>query len=302
MVMPITNKASILQGVGVATLLVTTAQILTAPSQPTIAAASNAVESAAKTKPVPKIGNSAIDWPSYFVGGAESLVARTVGAAEGTRDTNGGKTSAYKGHTDPGNGVWNLGSFSFQHCKEPAYNCSTAEEADQHQLNRLKGQAEKLRELAAAIGIEPSAEEWLNAIDLANQAPQAALGDTCNSGFFANLKAQKQKGAKGIDAIVTARVESFMCGAKLEAWTDWAGLAWDQLRRATAIDRARAAFVAERGGNGEKPVSYTVGQKNPYPFMSDDYLWWQLGMEDANSGKINALLKHPAYIRAIVGK
>jgi hypothetical protein len=71
--------------------------------------------------------------------------------------------------------VWNLGSFSFQHCRE--YNCSTPEQADAHQLNRLKGQAEKLQQRTAALGFDMTLLEELNGIDLANQAPLAALGE-----------------------------------------------------------------------------------------------------------------------------
>ena len=72
------------------------------------------------------------DW--IFADGTESLVARTVGSAEGTRHWNGQRTRAYYGHTDPGNGVWNLGTFSYQHeAHDPA-------DADEKQLLRLKRQ------------------------------------------------------------------------------------------------------------------------------------------------------------------
>ena len=49
-------------------------------------------------------------------GDGDSLVAIAVGSAEGTRRPDGGKNSAYQGHPDPANGVWNRGSFSYQHC------------------------------------------------------------------------------------------------------------------------------------------------------------------------------------------
>ena len=56
------------------------------------------------------------DW--IFEDGSNSLVARTVGSAEGTRQSDGEHTQAYYGHVDPGNGVWNLGTFSYQHGAE----------------------------------------------------------------------------------------------------------------------------------------------------------------------------------------
>ena len=58
---------------------------------------------------------------TLFHGGSNSLVARAVGNAEGTRTPDGGYTAAYYGHVDPGNHKWNLGSFSYQHgAKSPA--------------------------------------------------------------------------------------------------------------------------------------------------------------------------------------
>lgn len=104
-----------------------------------------------------------------FAGGNDSLVARTVGHAEGTRTATGAKTKAYWGHTDPGNGVWNLGTFSYQHqAKDQA-------DADNKQLARLQKQFAIIQQQAKAKGIVLDQTEKLNAIDLANQAPLAAL-------------------------------------------------------------------------------------------------------------------------------
>lgn len=64
-------------------------------------------------------------------GGSNSWVATCVGCAEGTRTANGRKTKAYFGHTDPGNGVNNIGSFSYQHT------ASDPEEADRKQIDKL---------------------------------------------------------------------------------------------------------------------------------------------------------------------
>ena len=123
--------------------------------------------------------------PDLFAGGADSLVAHTVGHAEGTRTADGSKTRAYYGHSDPGNGVWNLGSFSYQH------EASSPEDADDKQLQRLKRQRDALRQKAAAARLQFSREEELNAIDLANQAPLAAL-DT--PGYVEWLKQAHERG------------------------------------------------------------------------------------------------------------
>ncbi len=68
----------------------------------------------------------------------------SIGAAEGTRDENCEPTAAYRGHTDPGNGAANIGSFSYQH------GAASPEDADRTQLARLR-QAEQL---TGAVTIE----------------------------------------------------------------------------------------------------------------------------------------------------
>ncbi len=178
---------------------------------------------------------------NLFAGGSESLVARTVGHAEGTRTPDGSKTRAYEGHTDPGNGVWNLGSFSFQHCREAQYNCSTPAQADVHQLRRLEGQAEKLRQRAAALGLELTLEEELNGIDLANQAPLAALGTP--EAYPEHLARAKQMGLTGQDAILEGRVWGYWntTAGRWEApglGNTEANIRHDQNRRMQAIARA----------------------------------------------------------------
>jgi hypothetical protein len=104
-----------------------------------------------------------------FSGGANSIVARTVGHAEGTRTATGARTQAYYGHVDPGNAVWNIGSFSYQH------GAASPEDADRKQLARLKKQFAIISQQAKSKGLVLTDLEKLNAIDLANQAPLAAL-------------------------------------------------------------------------------------------------------------------------------
>ncbi|MGG6297849.1 hypothetical protein ACQ4M4_25940 [Leptolyngbya sp. AN02str] len=138
---------------------------------------------------------------TLFEGASDSLVARTVGSAEGTRTPEGLRTKAYYGHTDPGNGVWNLGSFSYQH------GAATPEEADSKQLARLQRQAATLQQKANAYGLTLTLEETLNGIDLANQAPLAALD---RGGYIDWLVQAKELGMTGDEAILWSRTRSFI--------------------------------------------------------------------------------------------
>ncbi|MGP1384260.1 MAG: hypothetical protein ACTS2F_11925 [Thainema sp.] len=171
---------------------------------------------------------------SLFEGGSESLVARSVGSAEGTRRPDGGYNPAYHGHTDPGNGVWNMGSFSYQH------GASSPDEADRKQLNRLKNQAIELRQKAATYQIQLDLEEELNGIDLANQAPLAALG---REGYIDRLAQAYQMGLLGSEAILWARVRSFI-NPDTGQWNapglgnTLDGITHDQNRRQTEIKKA----------------------------------------------------------------
>ncbi|MEM6256230.1 MAG: hypothetical protein AAF821_25230 [Cyanobacteria bacterium P01_D01_bin.156] len=168
-----------------------------------------------------------------FHGGSDSLVARAVGSAEGTRTADGGYTSAYYGHVDPGNRKWNLGSFSYQHgAKSPAA-------ADEKQLKRLYKQALNLRQQASQQQLTLSLAEELNGIDLANQAPLAAL----DRGYIDWLAIARQQSMDEVDRITWARTRAFLdpdsgrwnapgLGNTLES------IRWDQARRQQAVQQA----------------------------------------------------------------
>jgi hypothetical protein len=142
------------------------------------------------------------DDAALFQAASNSLVAKAVGSAEGTRRPDGGQNPAYQGHVDPGNAVWNVGTFSYQHCG----NCAP-EEADRLQLARLARQFAQIQAHARdRYGIKLTLEEQLNAIDLANQAPLAALAQ---GGFVDRLQQAKQQGLTGSDAILQARVYAY---------------------------------------------------------------------------------------------
>jgi hypothetical protein len=141
------------------------------------------------------------DIKQLFGGDSHSLVARAVGSAEGTRRPDGGKNHAYYGHIDPGNRAWNLGSFSYQH------GAKTPEEADQKQLRRLKLQFQVINSQAKRLNLDLTPAEQLNAIDLANQAPLAALPD--RGGFIERLIEARSQGFQGNEAILQARVNAY---------------------------------------------------------------------------------------------
>lgn len=191
-----------------------------------------------------------------FAGGAESLVARAVGSAEGTRTPSGQRTAAYYGHRDPGNGDWNLGSFSYQH------GAASPEEADARQLKRLQQQALELETQAQAKGLELSLAETLNGIDLANQAPLAAL----DRGYIDWLEQARSLGMTGEEAILYARTRAFL-DPDTGRWNapglgnTVASISQDQGRRMEAITRAMGDSTA----SVEAPSASTSPQDLPTP-------------------------------------
>jgi hypothetical protein len=177
-----------------------------------------------------------------FAGETDSLVARAVGSAEGTRSPTGERTRAFYGHVDPGNGVWNLGTFSYQH------GARSPEEADAKQLKRLRQQAEVLQAKAAAQGMTLGLEEILNGIDLANQSPRAALD---RQGYIDRLAQAYDMGLTGSEAILWARTRSYL-NPDTGRWNapglgnTLDGISRDQERRQRAIAKAMAAYPRDR--------------------------------------------------------
>lgn len=199
-----------------------------------------------------------------FQGGSESLVARTVGAAEGTRAADGGKTSLYEGHTDPGNGVWNRGTFSYQFGNEENL---TADEADRRQIAKIKRIHDSVM-LPKAVekSITPlTLAEEINGIDLINQAPLAV---TEEGGYVERLAEAKKKGLSGDEAILEARVWAFWDAGKgdwdapgLRAYDDLgkeASIRHDQDRRMGMINQALEAYQQQHGA-----IAQTVPTTKP---------------------------------------
>lgn len=181
--------------------------------------------------PITQVVRHALE--TLFHDGSNSLVARAVGSAEGTRTPDGGYTAAYYGHVDPGNHKWNLGSFSYQHgAKSP-------DDADDKQLKRLYKQALDLRQQASQHQVTLSLAEELNGIDLANQAPLAAL----DRGYIDWLAIARQQPMSEADRIIWARTRAFLdpdsgrwnapgLGNTLNS------IRWDQTRRQQAVQQA----------------------------------------------------------------
>ncbi len=190
---------------------------------------------------------------TLFEGGSQSLVARAVGSAVGTRIATGDITPAYHGHTDPGNRAWNLGTFSYQHG-------ATSAAADRKQVARLQGQTEVLKRRAMNRTISLTLEETLNGIDLANQSPLAAIGRV---GYIERLAEVKTWGLEGTEAIVVARTRSYI-NPNTGRWNapglgnTEASITRDQRRRTEAIARALAAYRLEHPDQDFSPTRITL--------------------------------------------
>ncbi|MBD1822926.1 hypothetical protein H6F51_10540 [Cyanobacteria bacterium FACHB-DQ100] len=126
--------------------------------------------------------------------------AVAICAAEGNCTATGQLTRYAAGHSDPGNGAWNVGRFSSQHGDSPG-------EADQKQLARLRSQGERLLNTAKREKVSLNVEEIINAVDLANQSPLAALDP--QGGYVHRLKQCRHQGKQGKAAVLCARTRSY---------------------------------------------------------------------------------------------
>lgn len=194
----------------------------------------------APPKPAPARQTDLPKW--IYQGGSKSLVARAIGSAEGTRTASGQPTRAYYGHTDPGNGVWNMGTFSYQH------GAHSPEEADNKQLQRLERQGQQIAHQASQADLNMSLGEILNGLDLANQSPRAALEQ---GGYVDRLVQAKQQGMKHSDAIVWARTYAYL-EPTTQRWNapglgnTLSSIRRDQNRRHEAVTKAFDYYRAQR--------------------------------------------------------
>lgn len=131
--------------------------------------------------------------------GSQALGAVVIGQAEGTRTPDGGFRAGYYGHTDPGNGVANRGSFSLQNA-----GTLTPNQADARQLARLSQQIPAFETAARAANLDPNNAALATAyLDLYNQSPTAAAR------FVDQLDYLSTNGIT-TDSLVELRVRSFV--------------------------------------------------------------------------------------------
>ncbi|ASC73140.1 hypothetical protein XM38_041020 [Halomicronema hongdechloris C2206] len=227
--------------------------------------------------------SEASSWSQLFDGGTDSLVARAVGSAEGTRTPAGQRTPAYYGHRDPGNGVWNLGTFSYQH------GANAPEEADQKQLQRLQRQTELLNKKATAAGLSLTLAETLNGIDLANQSPWAAIGEGDYIGWLAKAR---QLGMEGEEAIAWARTRAFI-DPDTQRWNapglgnNIHSISRDQERRMGAIAQALEHYSQSRQS---QPSTTTTAEFSPEETMKvAQDLAADLSQEDASQEDVDII-------------
>lgn len=207
----------------------------------------------------------------------QTLVAIFVGSAEGTRTIDGGKTSLYESHIDPGNGVKNRGSFSYQFGNEENL---TPQESSKRQFAKIKGHMETVKRKAAQYGITLTPWEWANAIDLANQAPLCITED---GGYVERLveahQKAKENGWNEYQIVLYARLWSYYDARKggfdangLRAYDDISkeeSVRRDQDRRMSmmkkALELAKSKGIpgglAVNGGETYQPVSLVGEQR-----------------------------------------
>jgi hypothetical protein len=161
-----------------------------------------------------------------------SIGAIALGAAEGTRTHNGGKTLIWKRHTDPGNGAENKGTFAWQ------LGAKTPEEADLKGLARLRYEAiPYLIQQAEQQEVGFDISTLVHGADLWNQSPDAGAD------FVKNLNRCLHRDLQDDDAIILcARIESFYNPETLELEasgfdSDPQQLEQDQIRRMQAIQQ-----------------------------------------------------------------
>lgn len=122
-----------------------------------------------------------------------------IGIAEGTRTPGGGKTRAYYGHTDPGNGASNTGTYSAQQGMSPA-------QADAYWSGKLTQTQMRVSPLLEAAGIKRGTHGYnrlmFNVLDLAVQAPLAVKT------FLPQIPKILRAGLS-IEAIAKARADAF---------------------------------------------------------------------------------------------
>lgn len=200
----------------------------------------------------PVAGNNGGVNTDFFSGGSNSVAARVVGVSEGTRLPGGGFTDAWGGHPDPGNGAWNIGSFSYQQHQGGA---STPEEADVLWNQRSKEIFSEFETAARNAGLDSTNLSLaMNFLDLYGQSPLAATGQ---GGFLDQLPKVAQRGLSE-ESILQARLDSYIdpSTGRLDApgfGNDPNALRADQQRRMTAVKTGIEGIGGSSTASGSFP-------------------------------------------------
>lgn len=103
-----------------------------------------------------------------------------IGINEGTRTAGGGTTSAYRGHTDPGDQAVNRGTFSYAPSRFGTDPNMTPEEADAAYMPNLTAAKDKYAPILKQLGYQEGTQDYaiamFNILDLTVQAPAAVDG------------------------------------------------------------------------------------------------------------------------------
>jgi len=130
-----------------------------------------------------------------------------IGINEGTRTAGGGTTSAYAGHTDPGDQAANRGTFSYAPSRFGTDPNMTPEQADAAYMPRLINANNKYSPILKQMGYQEGSVEYaiamFNIMDLTVQAP-AAVDDFVKIGLR-DLVGQ----TLNADNVGTARANAF---------------------------------------------------------------------------------------------
>lgn len=190
------------------------------------------------------------DLSKLFEGGSNSTVAIVVGVSEGNRTASGGFNQSFYGHTDPGNGAHNIGSFSYQ-----GGATSDPREADRIWGNKLKEASQPFMARMNQLGLSDP-RLLFNFLDLYTQSPLAASD---RGGFIDQLPQIAREGVSE-QSILNARMRSYINPAtgRLDApgfGNDPDRLRRDQDRRMAAVHSAMAAV----GVTGSSTAQRTSG-------------------------------------------
>ena len=98
-----------------------------------------------------------------------------IGVNEGTRTLDGGTTSHFRGHIDPGDGALNRGTFSYAPERFGTDPNMTPEQADIEYMSNLTAAQNKYAPILEQMGYQPGTQDYaiamFNILDLTVQAP-----------------------------------------------------------------------------------------------------------------------------------